>query len=123
MGETRLVIEQGLTIIGKPLKDTVEAQNLSHALDLFNELAKRTGDPIQVQDLLNIHSQILNGIDNRNAGKYRTVFIEISGSQYKPPDPARIQPMMQDFGQWLSSSSTIDREIIDPIVLACAAHA
>jgi Fic family protein len=125
MGETRLVIEQGLTITGKPLKDTVEAKNLSNALDLFEELAKREGHPITVQDLLNIHSHILTGIDDRNAGKYRSVFIEISGSQYKPPDPAQIQPMMRDFGQWLESVSQVTSAttLIDPVVLACTAHA
>src|SRR5712692_5983886 len=31
MGETRLVVEQGLTITGKSLKDQAEAKNLSHA--------------------------------------------------------------------------------------------
>src|SRR5437899_11738703 len=30
--ETRLVVEQGLTVTGKPLKDSLEAKNLSHAL-------------------------------------------------------------------------------------------
>ncbi len=125
MGETELVISEGLTITGKPLKDTIEARNLALALDFFEELAKRDGVPITPSDLRNIHKQILAGIDERNAGAYRTVRVEISGSKYMPPDPARIDEMMREFGAWLEQAST-KREPYrqhDPVVLACLAHA
>lgn len=38
VGETRMVIEQGMTITGKPLKDQAEARNLSDAIDFLEEL-------------------------------------------------------------------------------------
>ena len=40
VGETRQVVELGLTLTGKPLKDQAEAKNLSEALDFLEELAK-----------------------------------------------------------------------------------
>ncbi len=45
LGETKMVIQQGFTITGKPLRDTIEAQNLAKALDFFETLANRD-DPI-----------------------------------------------------------------------------
>jgi Fic family protein len=42
VGETRLVVEQGLTLTGKPLKDQAEAKNLSEAIDFLEELARDT---------------------------------------------------------------------------------
>ena len=35
VGETRLVVEQGLTLTGRPLKDQAEAKNLSDAIDYW----------------------------------------------------------------------------------------
>lgn len=44
VGETRMVVEQGLTITGKPLKDQAEAKNLSAgSISLKNLLANPQG--------------------------------------------------------------------------------
>src|SRR6266568_89974 len=51
VGETRLVVELGLTLTGKPLKDQAEARNLSHALDFLEELATRNDLPITERDV------------------------------------------------------------------------
>lgn len=124
LGETKMVIQQGFTITGKPLRDTIEAQNLAKALDFFETLANREGDPIHTQDLRNIHRFILAELDERNAGNYRSVFVKISGSAYLPPDPAHVPAMMQVFGAWLETVSERAQPLtVDPIALACAAHA
>ena len=46
VGETRQVVELGLTITGKSLKDQAEARNLSHALDFLEKLAENADRPI-----------------------------------------------------------------------------
>ena len=38
VGETRQIVEYGLTITGKPLKDQAEAKNLSEAIRVFESL-------------------------------------------------------------------------------------
>ncbi len=123
LGETRMVIREGLTISGKPLKDSIEAKNLAQALDFFEELADARNRSIDLTDIRNMHHLILQGIDDRNAGKYRTVFVEISGSRYRPPDPAKIMSEMDRFGVWLKNvTSTDSPSSDDPIILACVAH-
>ncbi len=64
VGETRQVVEQGLTITGKPLKDQAEARNLSHALDFLEELAANTETPIRESDIRQLHSFLLDGIND-----------------------------------------------------------
>lgn len=125
IGETRLVVEQGLTITGKPLKDTLEAKNLSHALDLFEELADREGRPILGVDIRNLQGSILKGIDDENAGKYRSVNVHITGSQHTQPSSEQVASMMSDLTDWLEKLPSPDQlsEEADPIVLACIAHA
>jgi Fic family protein len=122
--ETRVVVEEGVTISGKPLKDTLEAKNLSHALELFENLADREGEPFLETDIRNLHLAVLKDINDREAGKYRDVEVMISGSQHKPPGPESVAPEMQKLGAWLRQISqpltTSDKS--NPIVLACAAH-
>ena len=76
VGETRQVVELGLTITGKPLKDQAEARNLSEALDFLKELAGVSNRPISEADVRQIHTLVLKGIDER-PGAYRGVSVEI----------------------------------------------
>ena len=105
VGETRQVVELGLTITGKPLKDQAEARNLSQALDFLEELAANSANPITEHDIRQIHSLVLHGIDDR-AGSYRTVPVTISGSEFDPPGPESVSGNMRDFGTWLGNIST-----------------
>ena len=105
VGETRQVVEYGLTITGQPLKDQAEAKNLSHALDFLEELASNPNQPISETDIRQLHLLVLKNIDDANAGKYRTIPVEISGSNFKPPAPESVGPQMRDFGEWLSNAS------------------
>jgi Fic family protein len=105
IGETRQVIEMGLTITGKSLKDQSEAKNLSEAIDLLEDIAIATSRPITENDIKQIHGFILKDIDNTNAGSYRKTKVVISGSAHTPPEPFDISPQMSDFSKWLAVSS------------------
>ncbi|MBI4383254.1 MAG: Fic family protein [Nitrospinae bacterium] len=124
VGETELVVRQGLTLTGKPLKDQAEAKNLSCAVDFLEELAKKKNNPITIHDLRQIHSLVLKGIDNENAGNYRQVAVKISGSSYTPPSIEQLPGMMDDLGKWLSKVSSEEGSPSESnLVNAIAAHA
>jgi Fic family protein len=124
IGETRQVVERGLTITGKPLKDQAEAKNLSEAVDFLEDLAANPESPITETDIRQIHSLILRGIDNENAGKYRSVGVEISGSAFTPPSPESVPAEMQRLGDWLKTAgtSTAGSGRIDGLLNAAVAH-
>jgi Fic family protein len=123
VGETREVVERGLTITGKSLKDQAEAKNLSQALDFLEELATKTEDPITESDIRQLHQVVLKDINDDNAGKYRSVQVEISGSEYKPPPPEQIPMQMEEFGKWLAEASLVKGEIGSNAALLIAASA
>lgn len=126
VGETRQVVEYGLTLTGKPLKDQAEAKNLSEALDFLESLAVNAEMPIKESDVRQIHLLVLKNIDDENAGKYRSVKVEISGSEFKPPPPESISAQMEEFGKWLSQISVVDQGNIgsrDALFCAAVAHA
>ena len=105
VGETRQVVEYGLTITGKPLKDQAEAKNLAEALSFLESLVSNSNQPIMENDVRQLHYLVLKDIDDQNAGKYRTKPVEISGSNYKPPSAEFIPSQMNDFGDWLKKIS------------------
>ncbi len=123
-GETRLVVEQGLTISGKSLKDTVEAKNLSHALDFLDDLA-RSAAPVTELDVRSIHQMILSTIDDGIAGQYRHVDVEISGSRFRPPSHIDVPAKMAEFGRWLAMVTQPENPWTaryGPIIAAAVAH-
>jgi len=115
--ETALVIEKGLTIGGKTLIEHLEATNHAHALDWVKKQIKRKPQVLTEKDILLIHDIILKGIDDQNAGHYRSVPVRISGSAVVLPNPRKVPDLMKEFVEWLKNS-----EYLHPLELAAQAH-
>ncbi len=124
VGETSQVVQLGLTITGKPLKDQAEAKNLAAAVDFLEDLASDSKKPIRELDVRQIHALVLKGINDENAGRYRTVPVEISGSEFKPAGPEELQLQMRTFGEWLSAVSCPGDEFatVQGLINAAIAH-
>ncbi|MBS9768316.1 MAG: Fic family protein [Flavobacteriaceae bacterium] len=115
--ETALVIEKGLTVGGKTLNEHLEAINHPHAIDFKKEVVKNP-EPITERLVMEIHSLILKGIDNRNAGKYRNVPVMISGAKHLPPQPYAVPIEMERLLLWYNEH----KETLHPIVLSAEMH-
>ncbi|MBI5417640.1 Fic family protein [Candidatus Poribacteria bacterium] len=92
--ETKIVLEQGITISGKPLKDHYEAIGHSEAFDYLYKLVQK--DTIAEADLLKLHRLFYDRIDRKNAGKYRKIGVFIQGSDIKLPPPSRLKSLVQE---------------------------
>lgn len=93
--ETKIVIEDGITIGGKPLRDHLEALGHSEAYDLLFRLAKHQG--ITEANVKELHRLFYYRIDAKQAGKYRKSRVIITGTDFIPPGPERIPEMMKTF--------------------------
>ena len=60
---------------------------------------------------------ILKGIDDTNAGRYRSVAVRISGSTVVLPNPRKVPDLMAEFIKWIKKTHNIH-----PIELASEAH-
>lgn len=103
--ETALVVEKGLTVQGKSLEEHLEAKNHAEALEYVRTLVGKKRQNIIEQDILDIHRIILNDIEERNAGRYRTQHARISGSDVVLPNPAKVPELMEEFMKWLSGGN------------------
>lgn len=116
--ETALVVEEGLTIGGKSLREHLEAINHNEAIAFIKDIAQGE-EPITERTILQIHALILRGIDRQNAGRYRTVPVLISGSRHVPPQPYLIEKQMEDF---LLRFREMESEGIHPVDIAAYLH-
>ena len=124
IGETKLVVEMGMTLTGKTLRDQAEAKNLSHALDFMEGIAVSKDRPIVLSDLRQIHALILKDIQDEYAGKYRDREVKIAGSEYEPPEAHLISQQMDDLGTYIKKVTSPDSPDADlPILCAAVAHA
>jgi Fic family protein len=114
--ETKIVLENGLTIGGKPLRDHLEAIGNDKAYDYIFGLSKN--EDITEKDLKELHRLFYYGIDSLQAGVYRTEDAYISGSNYPLPRPAQIPDLMLRFPAALKAL----RKKYHPVLLAALAH-
>ena len=93
--ETKLVIEEGITIGGKPLKDHIEAKNDAEAFDLMIEIAN-SNKQITREIIQQLHEFVTKGI-LKNPGQYRTGNVGITGADIKPPSFLKIVKLMDQY--------------------------
>jgi len=93
--ETKIVIEDGITIGGKPLKDHLEALGHSDAYDLLFRLAKH--QDITEANVKELHRLFYYRIDQDQAGKYRKQRVIITGTDFIPLSPEKIPDLMRSF--------------------------
>lgn len=92
--ETRLILEQGLTIGGKSLREHLEATNNAEGFDWIWERA-RPGLRLDQSVLRKLHEIVTRGT-MEHPGEYRTQQVWIGGSAHAPPAPSDIVPMLDE---------------------------
>ncbi len=117
LGETHLVVNEGLTIAGKPLSEHLEAINHHEAIGLVRDLASRH-EPLTETSLRHIHALVLHGIDRANAGVWRLGAVAILGSPHVPPPPLAIPNLMLDLFAFYDANHAT----MHPVELAAQMH-
>ena len=116
--ETALVVNEGVTISGKSMREHLEAINHTEAISYIKDIAKQDIE-ISERTIIEIHALILHGIDRGNAGRYRTVPVMISGSTHMPPQPYLIEKQMEDF---ILRFKQMEKEKVHPVLIAAYLH-
>ena len=103
--ETALILQEGITIAEKPIREHLEVIGHKDAFLYVVELADRA-EPLTERTIKDIHSLVLMN-DAANRGVYRRVPVRILGAEHTPPQPylvpvemerliAEYEPMKQD---------------------------
>jgi len=114
--ETKVIIEDGLTIGGKSLTEIDEAIGHARAYDFIFELIKNKS--ISLKDVLKIHKLFYQNINSDEAGVFRKKKVFISGMDITLPEPKEIPSLMKKFENELSSLQST----LHPIIYAATIH-
>lgn len=114
--ETKIVLEDGMTIGGKPLRDHFEA--IGHAEAYEHVLSLTSNRNITENDIKTLHHMFYHRIDPDEAGEYRNIKAFISGSKYPLPAPEGISNLMEKYTGNLKNWLKEDH----PVIAAAKAH-
>lgn len=90
--ETKVIVEDGLTVAGKPMRDVLEATGHAAAFDRMMQLAQ--GKELSEETIRELHRLFYFALDAERAGQYRQEQVFISGSEHKLPTPLQVPKKM-----------------------------
>ena len=104
--ETMLVVEQGITVGGKPLKDHLEAIDHYDAIRYVRTLARQSCAPLTEMDLRNLHRLVVRRSNPDIAGSYadQARYVLTDHGRHTFPSPVEVPALMGDFARWLASA-------------------
>ena len=114
--ETKVIIEDGLTVQGKPLHEVYEALGHAEAYDYIHAMS--VDKELEITEILKLHELFYKRINPEQSGKFRKVKVFISGSRYSLPSPEKIEGLMNKFITWLKENENS----MHPVLLAAEAH-
>lgn len=92
--ETKVLLEDGISIGGKHLRELYEVVNHQKAYRYVRECIAR-GEPLSEKIVKDIHAILMDHIFT--GGIYRNVDVYISGAQHTPPSPNEMYRQVKDF--------------------------
>jgi Fic family protein len=117
LAETRVVLEDGLTIGGKSLSEHFETINHDKAITYLEEIV-HPDYRIRMVDLMHIHELIMTNIDKEYAGRVRNGMVRIVGANFIPPSPDKVSDLLMELIDFVNNNPLI----LDPAVLAAIFH-
>lgn len=83
--ETQLVLQEGITIKGKSLREHFEVKNHEVAIAYLYSIVHDSYQ-LQSRDILTLHAYVLRSIEEEFAGRLRNGGVRISGANFIPPN-------------------------------------
>ncbi len=116
--ETKILLEDGITVGGKPIKDYYEAAGHAEAYDYMLSIARTEQIEITEAIIKRLHYLFYHKVDQEEAGQYRKIQVYLSGTEYLPPGPEEVPYFMEDFTNQMRRSQSL----LHPIEFAALCH-
>ena len=103
LNETKLILEEGVTISGKSLREHLDVINQKEAIYWIEDFIKNK-TKIKEIDIIELHRLTLKGISNHWAGRYKTSQNRIVGSKLKTTPPYKVHSEMNNLAYEIENS-------------------
>ena len=115
--ETKVILEDGITVGGRPLREFYEVEGHGKAYDFMFSLINKK--ELTEAEILNCHGLFSKNIpDFISPGEYRKIEVIISGSKKVFPKAENVPTEMKEYVNWLNK----DRDKFHPVMFAAEAH-
>lgn len=101
--ETQMVLQDGITIKGKSLREHFEAKNHERAINLLYKLIANC-EMLSINIILSLHGMVLNAIEEEFAGRLRNGGVRISGANFVPPNAIKVSGFMDDLFTFINEN-------------------
>ena len=103
LNETKVVLQHGLTVGGKTLREHFETINHKKAIDWLTERVSQDFS-LSVKDILHLHYLVMSGIADEYAGIIRTGRVRITGANFIPPNPLKVPALLDELIEWVNDN-------------------
>jgi Fic family protein len=117
LNETRIVLEEGMTVKGKSLREHFEVTNHHEAIAYLENLVKPEYT-LTEGDILDIHYLVMNKIEKDFAGRLRNGGVRIVGANFTPPNALKVPNLLSELIAFINSN---EMQLSD-IILASLFH-
>ena len=115
--QTQLILEEGVTVKGKSLREHFETFNHHKAISFLYKLADAS-EPVRGIDILKLHEIVLNNIEEHYAGRIRTGNVRINGANFTPPAASKVSGLFDELVEWIQ----LNPDGLDMVSLATLFH-
>jgi Fic family protein len=115
--ETKMILEHGITIGGKTLREHFEVINHEKAILFLEELVAQDIE-YRTIDLLSIHELVMANIMDDFAGRLRPGMVRIVGANFVPPNARKVPALIDELVDYVNSNPSN----LDVITLASIFH-
>ncbi len=115
--ETQVILEQGITVGGKTLREHLEIINVRDAWRELQDLVQHRTE-VTEDTILTLHRLLTKEVLGEDAGRYRRVPVYISGSMHVPPNWVKVAGLMAEFVAGIRQGPGAEH----PVPFAALAH-
>lgn len=114
--ETKVLLEDGLTVGGKPLRDALAVTGHAKAYDFMFSLMGNNG--LTSDDICTMHGMLEGALESGQAGRYRQRQVFVTGTSYVFPAASAVPRLMGEFDAWMVDA----RPVLHPVEYAARLH-
>jgi Fic family protein len=101
--ETQMVLQEGITIKGKSLREHFEAKNHEKAIDYLYQIVS-DDYTLRSIDILSLHGLVLRSIEDDFAGRLRNGGVRISGANFVPPNANKVSDLLDELIDFVNTN-------------------
>jgi Fic family protein len=101
--ETQMVLQEGITIKGKSLREHFETYNHDKAIDYLFSIIN-DNYVLRSIDILSLHVLVLRSIEEDFAGRIRNGGVRISGANFVPPNANKVSDLLDELIDFVNTN-------------------